>query len=69
MAIDGGRDIDWGRTSLDYAKHRPGPPPSYFDRLQNSANHRSDKRGYNPLKVENLVDLPPETDPICRAKA
>ncbi len=23
----------------------------------------NDKRGYNPLKVENLVDLPPETDP------
>jgi len=25
--------------------------------------NRNDKRGYNPLKVENLVDLPPETDP------
>jgi len=35
----------------------------FFDRLQNSANHRDDKRGYNPLKVENLVDLPPQTDP------
>lgn len=36
---------------------------SYFNRLQHSANHRNDKRGYNSLKVENLVDLPPETDP------
>jgi proprotein convertase subtilisin/kexin type 2 len=35
----------------------------YYKRLQNSASHRSDKRGYNPLKVENLVDVPPQTDP------
>ncbi len=34
---------------------------TFFDRIQHSANHV--KRGYNPLKVENLVDLPPETDP------
>lgn len=34
MTIDGGRDIDWSRTSGDYAEHRPGPPPSYYDRLQ-----------------------------------
>ena len=24
---------------------------------------RDEKRGYNSLQVENLVDLPPETDP------
>ena len=35
---------------------------NFFNRLQLS-HHRNDKRGYNPLKVENLVDLPPETDP------
>lgn len=35
----------------------------YFNRLQNSASHSNQKRGYNPLKVENLVDLPPESDP------
>ena len=33
QAIDGGRDIDWGRTSADYARYRPGPPPSFFIRL------------------------------------
>jgi len=33
QAIDGGRDIDWGRTSADYARYRPGPPPSFFMRL------------------------------------
>ena len=25
--------IDWGKTSTDYAKHRPGPPPSFYQRL------------------------------------
>jgi SAM-dependent methyltransferase len=32
-AVDRGRDIDWGRTSADYALYRPGPPPSFFARL------------------------------------
>ncbi len=31
--IDGGRTIDWGKTSDDYASHRPGPPPSFYARL------------------------------------
>ena len=31
--IDGGRSIDWGKTSRDYASHRPGPPPSFYARL------------------------------------
>jgi len=40
----------------------------YFDRLQNSADHKTSnsKRGYNPLKVENLVqggDVPHKSDP------
>lgn len=35
----------------------------FFNRLQYSANHRDEKRGYNPLKVENLVNLPPQVDP------
>ncbi|MFG0296977.1 MAG: class I SAM-dependent methyltransferase, partial [Maioricimonas sp. JB045] len=32
-AIDAGNSVDWGRTSADYAVHRPGPPPSFFSRL------------------------------------
>jgi SAM-dependent methyltransferase len=32
-AIDAGRTIDWGKTSVDYALYRPGPPLSYFDKL------------------------------------
>jgi SAM-dependent methyltransferase len=31
--IDGGRAADWGRTSSDYAAHRPGPPESFYRRL------------------------------------
>ena len=31
---------------------------SYYDRIQSSEKHKNDKRGYNPLKVENLVDIP-----------
>lgn len=33
---------------------------TYFNRLQ---HHKSDKRGYNSLKVEDLVELPPISDP------
>jgi SAM-dependent methyltransferase len=32
-SIDSGRPIDWGRTSADYARHRPGPPESFYTRL------------------------------------
>jgi len=31
---DGGRSIDWGRTSQDYADWRPGYPASFFERLR-----------------------------------
>ena len=31
--IDPGRRIDWGKTSDDYAAHRPGPPDSLYVRL------------------------------------
>lgn len=31
--IDNGQSFDWGRTSEDYARHRPGPPRSFYDRL------------------------------------
>lgn len=30
---DGETLIDWGKTSQDYAEHRPGPPASFFTRL------------------------------------
>src|SRR6478735_9433117 len=31
--LDGGRAIDWSRTSTDYATHRPGPPARLYDLL------------------------------------
>ncbi|MBT4793266.1 MAG: class I SAM-dependent methyltransferase [Halobacteriovoraceae bacterium] len=31
--IDPGREIDWGKTSRDYAKYRPGPPESFYKKL------------------------------------
>jgi SAM-dependent methyltransferase len=30
---DGGRHIEWGRTSADYAEHRPNYPAEFFRRL------------------------------------
>ena len=32
--VDQGRTIDWGKTSADYAAHRPGPPDSFYQKLQ-----------------------------------
>jgi 2-polyprenyl-3-methyl-5-hydroxy-6-metoxy-1,4-benzoquinol methylase len=32
--VDPGMSIDWGKTSLDYAKYRPGPPPSFYEKLK-----------------------------------
>lgn len=28
-------EVDFGKQSDDYSKHRPGFPPSFYDRLQN----------------------------------
>lgn len=32
--IDPGRNIDWGNTSDDYSVFRPGPPDSFYKRLE-----------------------------------
>ncbi len=31
--IDPGNVIDWSKTSTDYATHRPGPPPRFYQML------------------------------------
>ena len=31
--IDNAREFDWGRTSRDYSKYRPGYPESFYDTL------------------------------------
>ena len=33
QTIDQGKKIDWGKTSEDYAKFRPGPPRSFYKKL------------------------------------
>lgn len=33
-ASDPGRTIDWGQTTEDYARYRPGPPPSFYEKLK-----------------------------------
>jgi SAM-dependent methyltransferase len=43
-AIDPGRTIDWGKTTEDYAKYRPGPPSTFYDKLKAldvGLNHQS----------------------------
>ena len=32
--LDEGRPFDWGTTSNDYARHRPGPPIGLYERLK-----------------------------------
>src|SRR5579872_5400042 len=32
--IDHGKTINWGATSSDYARFRPGPPDEFYIRLQ-----------------------------------
>lgn len=34
MGNDTARSVDFGRTAKDYALHRPGFPPAFFDRLE-----------------------------------
>jgi len=43
-SVDPGRSIDWGRTSSDYARHRPGPPASFFARLHDIGVGRRGQR-------------------------
>lgn len=34
--IDPGMTIDWGKTSRDYARFRPGPPPSFYEKMKSA---------------------------------
>ena len=45
---DGGRDIDWSRTSKDYAEHRPDYPAEFYDQLA--------ERGIG-LPAQRILDL------------
>jgi len=61
-ALDGGLELEAQSPDEEFDSHVVHDE-GFFNRLQYSANHRDEKRGYNPLQVENLVDLPPQSDP------
>ena len=42
--IDAGRGFDWGRTSQDYDRYRPGPPESFYQRLTGFGIGAADQR-------------------------
>lgn len=44
---DYARGVDFGKTSQDYARHRPGPPPSFYDRLER----------FGPLAGSSVLDI------------
>jgi len=52
------------RESLDQDQVDPAVvhPEDHYQKLEAMAESK-EKRGYNPLKVENMVSLPPPTDP------
>lgn len=55
--IDADRGIDWGRTSEDYDRYRPGPPDSFYAKL---AVHELG------LKGQTLLDLGTGTGLLAR---
>ena len=44
QSLDHGKSYDWGRTSSDYANHRPGYPPEFFTILNSLGVGRRDQR-------------------------
>jgi SAM-dependent methyltransferase len=56
-SIDPGRKIDWGNTTEDYAKFRPGPPPSFYEKL---------KALNVGLKQQSILDLGTGTGVLAR---
>jgi SAM-dependent methyltransferase len=60
QAVDKGRAIDWGKTSNDYAIHRPGPPQRLYDCLATFGVG---------LKGQRILDLGTGTGVVARSLA
>ncbi len=56
-AIDVGRSVDWSKASADYARYRPGPPPSFYARLASFGVG---------LKGQRILDLGTGTGVLAR---
>lgn len=57
---DDNRPVDWGKTATDYAQRRPGPPESFYARLQALSIGRPKQR---------VLDLGTGTGVIARQMA
>lgn len=60
---DGGRNIDWSKASIDYARHRPGFPPSFFQRLEEFG---IGQRGLRGQRGQRVLDLGTGTGALAR---
>jgi SAM-dependent methyltransferase len=58
--IDNAREFDWGKTSRDYARYRPGYPESFYDTLEALGIGRRGQR---------ILDLGTGTGVLARAFA
>jgi len=52
-------EVNFGRRSDDYARHRPGPPDSFYDRLE----------AHGPLAGADVLDLGTGPGPVALALA
>ena len=65
-ANDDGNNIDWSRASVDYARFRPGFPPSFFERLEEFGIGQRCVRGKSGQLSQRILDLGTGTGALAR---